>query len=231
MRSGSCSARCRCCGPAPRQPARPRCAAWPAPSPGFVVGAAPAARHRHQPGGAVDRLPAGRPGRRLHAGNGAVRRRSGRLHRHDRGAVQPAGRRPAGQVGLLRVEDVAIGCAVSLVVGLPVLAARRLRGRRRQSRRRLPQRRELPRRRGQLGAWRACRTGPSARSPPIAAGTRLDDAVRGYLTEQGSKRLSQGRPVGAGDGGDAAAPHRALDGEPADQGRSRMLTTPGCTRP
>ena len=39
---------------------------------------------------------------------------------------------PAGwRVGLLRLEDVAIGCAVSLVVGLPVLAARRLLGRRR----------------------------------------------------------------------------------------------------
>jgi uncharacterized membrane protein YccC len=98
---------------------------------------------------------------------------------------------PAGwKVGLLRVEDVAIGCAVSLVVGFLF----------------------WPRgvsgivgddladafRRGadyltQAAAWalgdRASR--PDRAAAAMTAGTRLDDAVRGYLSEQGSKRLAK----------------------------------------
>jgi uncharacterized membrane protein YccC len=98
---------------------------------------------------------------------------------------------PAGwTVGLLRVEDVAIGCVVSLVVGALFWP------------------------RGASGIvgddladayrdggsylteavdWALGLRGraPEAGGPTAAAGLRLDDAVRAYLAEQGSKRLAK----------------------------------------
>jgi uncharacterized membrane protein YccC len=98
---------------------------------------------------------------------------------------------PAGwKVGLLRVEDVAIGCGVSLVVGVLF----------------------WPRgassvvgddladafRRGadyltQAVGWALSELTlpPAAAAPAISAALRLDDAVRGLLAEQGSKRVSK----------------------------------------
>ena len=84
---------------------------------GFVVGAALLVGI----GTAQDALwvafPLAVAGRRLRAGDHAVPGRPGGVHGDHRGAVQPA--RPGRlAVGLLRVEDVAIGCAVSLAVGV-----------------------------------------------------------------------------------------------------------------
>jgi uncharacterized membrane protein YccC len=96
---------------------------------------------------------------------------------------------PAGwTVGLLRVEDVAIGCAVSLVVGALF----------------------WPRGAGGIvgddladayrdgGAyltqavdWALGLRGRPEAQAAATAGLRLDDAVRGYLAEQGSKRLAK----------------------------------------
>jgi Fusaric acid resistance protein-like len=98
---------------------------------------------------------------------------------------------PAGwRVGLLRVEDVAIGCAVSLVVGylfwprgVSSVVGDNLA--------------ECFRSGSDYLADAASRAlGESAGRPEraeaaLAAGDRLDEAVRGYLTEQGSKRLSK----------------------------------------
>ena len=98
---------------------------------------------------------------------------------------------PAGwQVGLLRVEDVAIGCGVSLVVGflfwprgMAAVVGDNLADAYRSGASYLSEAT-----RWALGD-RASR--PDAVVPAMAAGLRLDDAVRGYLTEQGSKRLSK----------------------------------------
>jgi uncharacterized membrane protein YccC len=98
---------------------------------------------------------------------------------------------PAGwKVGLLRVEDVALGCAVSLVVGIlfwprgasgvvgdDLADAFRVGA-------------------GYLGDAVGWALGDGERRPDqtvtaIATGARLDDAIRGYLTEQGSKRLAK----------------------------------------
>jgi uncharacterized membrane protein YccC len=98
---------------------------------------------------------------------------------------------PAGwQVGVLRVEDVAIGCVVSLTVGLIF----------------------WPRGAGAVvgddlaDAYRAGAeyltqavdwalglrdTPPTAGSAAVTTGIRLDEALRGYLAEQGSKRASK----------------------------------------
>jgi uncharacterized membrane protein YccC len=98
---------------------------------------------------------------------------------------------PAGwQVGLLRVEDVAIGCAVSLVVGflfwprgvLAVVGDNLADAFRSGA--------------GYLADATSWALGgrphrPERAEAAIAAASRLDDAVRGYLTEQGSKQLSQ----------------------------------------
>jgi len=98
---------------------------------------------------------------------------------------------PAGwRVGLLRVEDVAIGCAVSLIVGylfwprgVSAVVGDNLA--------------ECFRSGSDYLADAASRAlGESAGRPEraeaaLAAGDRLDEAVRGYLTEQGSKRLSK----------------------------------------
>ena len=98
---------------------------------------------------------------------------------------------PAGwRVGLLRIQDVAIGCAVSLVIGTLF----------------------WPRGAGTLvgdDLADAFRTGagyltqavdwalglrprePDTAIAAVTAGIRLDDGLRGYLAEQGSKRMSK----------------------------------------
>jgi hypothetical protein len=98
---------------------------------------------------------------------------------------------PAGwTVGLLRIEDVALGCLVSLVVGVLF----------------------WPRGAGavvgddladafRIGAayltesvdWAlgTRRESPDAGPPAVTAGIRLDEALRGFLAEQGTKRLSK----------------------------------------
>jgi hypothetical protein len=98
---------------------------------------------------------------------------------------------PAGwRVGLLRIEDVAIGCAVSLVVGVLFwprgvasvvgddLADTFRRGAEYLS---------------QAVDWALSELmmPPTAAIGAANAGIRLDDAVRGFLTEQGSKKLSK----------------------------------------
>jgi uncharacterized membrane protein YccC len=98
---------------------------------------------------------------------------------------------PAGwQVGLLRVEDVGIGCAVSLVVGFlfwprgaSSIVGDNLADAFRSGASYLVD----------AASWAL---GDRERQPAHAAaaitsGHRLDDAIRGYLTEQGTKRLSK----------------------------------------
>ena len=98
---------------------------------------------------------------------------------------------PAGwRVGLLRIEDVAIGCAVSLVVGVLFwprgvasvvgddLADTFRRGAEYLS---------------QAVDWALSELmlPPTAAIATANASIRLDDAVRGFFTEQGSKKLSK----------------------------------------
>ncbi len=98
---------------------------------------------------------------------------------------------PTGwQVGLLRVEDVAIGCAVSLVAGAlfwprgaSVLVADNLADAFRAGAAHLTDATAWV-----LGGMK--RTGDMV-AGAAAANIRLDDAVRAYLTEQGSKRLAK----------------------------------------
>jgi len=99
---------------------------------------------------------------------------------------------PVGwKVGLLRVEDVAIGCAVSLVVGLlfwprgvSAVLGDNLADAFRSGAAYL---------RDAAGWALGDRQLPPERAvAAIAARDRLDDAVRGYLTEQGSKRVAKG---------------------------------------
>ncbi|HEY1620714.1 MAG TPA: FUSC family protein [Streptosporangiaceae bacterium] len=98
---------------------------------------------------------------------------------------------PAGwEVGLLRVEDVAIGCAVSVLVGLlfwPRGASGVVRA-------------DLADafRRGGSYLSQAVDFALSLRPAPpdtgaaaVTAGIRLDEALRAYLAEQGSKRLAK----------------------------------------
>jgi uncharacterized membrane protein YccC len=98
---------------------------------------------------------------------------------------------PTGwQVGLLRVEDVAIGCAVSLVAGAlfwprgaSVLVADNLADAFRAGAAHL----------ADATAWvlGGARRESELIAGAAAANIRLDDAVRAYLTEQGSKRLAR----------------------------------------
>jgi Fusaric acid resistance protein-like len=98
---------------------------------------------------------------------------------------------PAGwKVGLLRVEDVAIGCAVSLVVGVlfwPRGAAAVVGDDLADSFRRGAE--YLI----QAVEWTLSdlMTPPPAAVAAAGAAIRLDDAVRGFLTEQGSKKLQK----------------------------------------
>jgi hypothetical protein len=96
---------------------------------------------------------------------------------------------PAGwQVGLLRIEDVAIGCAVSLVVGAAfwprgaaAIVGDDLADAFRQGGRYLTQAVDWA-----LGLRRRP---PENAIPARVAGARLDEALRAYLAEQGTKRL------------------------------------------
>jgi uncharacterized membrane protein YccC len=98
---------------------------------------------------------------------------------------------PAGwKVGLLRVEDVGIGCAVSLVVGflfwprgISSVVGDNLADAFRSGA-------------GYLSEAVSWALGDQASRPEraelaLTARNRLDDALRGYMTEQGSKRLSK----------------------------------------
>jgi uncharacterized membrane protein YccC len=98
---------------------------------------------------------------------------------------------PAGwQVGLLRVEDVAIGCAVSVVVGLLFWprGASALVGDNLADALRAGSAYFTEATRWVLGLperepWQA--------EAAVAASIRLDGALRGFLTEQGSKRIDK----------------------------------------
>jgi uncharacterized membrane protein YccC len=98
---------------------------------------------------------------------------------------------PAGwKVGLVRIQDVAIGCAVSLVVGAlfwprgagAVVGDDLADAFRRGS--------EYLR---QAVDWSLglSQTPPDSAAAAISAGIRLDDALRGFLAEQGTKQLSK----------------------------------------
>ena len=98
---------------------------------------------------------------------------------------------PAGwRVGLLRVEDVAIGCAVSVVVGFlfwprgaASLVGDNLADALRRGASYLTD----------AAGWALGDTEqrPERAAAAIIAATRLDDALRGYLAEQGSKRVTK----------------------------------------
>ncbi len=98
---------------------------------------------------------------------------------------------PAGwKVGLLRVEDVAIGCAVSVVVGALFWprGASAVVGDNLADALRAGAAYLVEATRFVLGLPLR---DPGQAAAAIAAGMRLDDAVRGFLTEQGSKRLDK----------------------------------------
>jgi len=98
---------------------------------------------------------------------------------------------PVGwRVGLLRVEDIAIGCVVSVVVGLvfwprgaSALVGQDLADAFRSGARYLTQ----------AVDWALSERGlpPEAAVAAVTASLRLDDALRGFLAEQGAKRVSK----------------------------------------
>jgi uncharacterized membrane protein YccC len=98
---------------------------------------------------------------------------------------------PAGwKVGLLRVEDVAIGCAVSLVVGVlfwphgaSSVVGQDLSDAFRSGAEYLTQAVDW--------ALSELMLPPAAAMAAVGAGIRLEDAMRGYLAEQGSKRMGK----------------------------------------
>jgi uncharacterized membrane protein YccC len=98
---------------------------------------------------------------------------------------------PVGwKVGLLRVEDVAAGCAVSLIVGVLFwprgagsVVSDDLADSFRRGAEYLTQAVDW--------ALSELMAPPSAAIAAVAAGIRLDDALRGFLAEQGSKRISK----------------------------------------
>jgi uncharacterized membrane protein YccC len=100
---------------------------------------------------------------------------------------------PAGwQVGLVRIEDVAIGCAVSLVVGAvfwPRGAAGALRRALAEAYADCAAYVRAAAESGTAIEGAADEVGP-ARLRAAAAARRLDDAFREYLAERGNKRLS-----------------------------------------
>ena len=93
-------------------------------------------------------------------------------------------------IGLLRIEDVAIGCGVSLAVGVLLwprgvssVVGDDLADAFRSGATFLTQAVDW--------ALSELMVPPAASIAAVSAGIRLDDAVRGFLTEQGSKRLSK----------------------------------------
>ncbi len=100
--------------------------------------------------------------------------------------LQPVG----WKLGLLRLQDVAMGCAVSLVVGVlfwprgaSAVVGDDLADAFRRGAAYLTQAVDLA-----LGTRR---DPPDTATAAVTAGLRLDEALRGYLAEQGTKRLSK----------------------------------------
>jgi hypothetical protein len=98
---------------------------------------------------------------------------------------------PVGwKVGLLRIEDVAIGCGVSVAVGLlfwprgaSTVLVEDLADSFRRGSEYLTQAVDW--------ALSELMLPPAAALPTLGAGLRLDDAVRGFLAEQGAKKTSK----------------------------------------
>lgn len=98
---------------------------------------------------------------------------------------------PVGwRVGLVRVEDVAIGCAVSVVFGamfwprgVAAVVGDDLADAFRSGATLL----------AQAVQWTSglCQQEPDGEAAAVTAGVRLDDALRGFLTERGSKRIDK----------------------------------------
>ena len=99
---------------------------------------------------------------------------------------------PAGwQVGLVRIEDVAIGCAVSLVVGVSLWPRGAAGVLRRALAEAYAQAAAYARTAAESGSVDgAVPEAEAARSRAAAAARRLDDAFREYLAERGGKRLT-----------------------------------------
>ena len=157
---------------------------------GFVDRRGAAARDRHRAGRAVGRCcrsrcsspPTRREPRRSSSGQAAFTVTIVVLFN----LLAPAGWR----VGLLRIEDVAIGCAVSLVVGVlfwprgvASVVGDDLADAFRRGAAYLTQAVDW--------ALSELLVPPAAAVAAANASIRLDDAVRGFLTEQGSKRLAK----------------------------------------
>ena len=150
---------------------------------------------------------------------------------------------PVGwRVGVVRIEDVALGCAVSIVVGtlfwprgVSSVVGDDLADAYRAGASYLTQ--AVARVSGMLEG------GPVDGMAAVTAGLRLDDALRGFTAEQGTKRLSREelwRLVGGSlrlrltahavadmppDNGDDLGPARDLD-RPPDRGPRRLVRPP-----
>ena len=99
---------------------------------------------------------------------------------------------PVGwKVGLLRIQDVAIGCLVSLVIGvlLSPCGAASVVGDDLADAFRIGA--CLPDPNRWTGPWAPGRIPPDAGPAAVTAGIRLDEALRGFLAEQGTKHLSK----------------------------------------
>jgi len=139
--------------------------------------------------------------------------------------LQPAG----WHVGLLRVEDVAIGCAVSLLVGLALwprgaagALARALAQAYAESARYFAAAVRFGI--GRCDSGLPSRPGPDAEATRAAAASRrLDDVFRSYLAERGTKpvRLSDVTALVNGVAGLRLAAEGVLDLWQRDDGRSR----------
>ena len=122
-------------------------------------------------------------------------------------------------IGLLRIEDVAIGCGVSLAVGVLLwprgvssVVGDDLADAFRSGAAFLTQAVDW--------ALSELMVPPAASIAAVSAGIRLDDAVRGLPHRAGQQAAEQGRPVGAGQLRDQAAADRAYPGRAA-AGRTR----------
>lgn len=156
---------------------------------GFLHRGRPHPGHRQRHSGPMGRPPAGSPDRRLRTGNGALRCRPGSIHRHDQRSVQhPGPGRLEGRSPARRGRGY--GAAVSAAAGTLFWprGATAVVG---------DDLAEAFHRGGvyvvQATAWAiGVRTSrPESGVPAVRAGARLDDALRGLLAEQGTKRVAK----------------------------------------
>ncbi len=198
---------------------------------GFGIGAFLPVGRPGQHGLPVDPAADRDPDRRARADRDHLHGRSGGVHRPAADPVRDHRASPAGEPASIRLEDIAVGCLVSLLAGALFWprGARAALGRAFDEA--FCDNARYFRGAVEFGVTRCDLTRRAVypagdRAQALGAMQRLDDAFRGYLAERGTKRAAPVGGVAAGQQRDRAPVQRGGHRRPVETGAGRVRPGP-----